>query len=78
VSGEEIERKLYERRLAMETLDSDVLIPCPWCGSAAVRGWYLDLGGWVVSCKDCLGRGPWKPRKKEAIIAWNNRAAPVR
>ena len=52
------------------------LKPCPFCGGSAVvnRGpTYL----WYVQCQECRIDGEIRPKKSEAIEAWNRRVHPA-
>lgn len=56
-------------------VDEEIL-PCPFCGSAAVC--YVNPWGTGVSCtnKICLADGPTAPKlnsKRSAILIWNTR-----
>jgi Lar family restriction alleviation protein len=56
----------------------DELLPCPFCGGAAEL--YQDKGQagaeavWLVYCDRCLAQGPDKPKRDQAVKAWNSRA----
>jgi Lar family restriction alleviation protein len=59
--------------------DMRALEPCPFCGEAG----HVQENDWCeppeffVTCDtvDCSGMGKYKPTEKEAIAAWNRRAA---
>jgi Lar family restriction alleviation protein len=58
---------------------SDILKPCPFCGSAAAPNVWLDPdGGFNVSCstraKGCGAFLGWEVSKEAAIKVWNTRA----
>lgn len=54
---------------------TDVLIPCPFCGSekAAVR---KGFDYFTVSCKNCAAEGPLDEERSNAVTFWNRRGAP--
>jgi Lar family restriction alleviation protein len=57
--------------------DSDMVAPCPFCGSEDV-GFTDPPAPWFVQCRSCLTEGPsahGDDSKRGAARAWNTRAA---
>ena len=57
---------------SLNTIDSEEIRCCPFCGGASLRVASI-LGSWHVICLDCHARGPDCEDKEEAIEAWNDR-----
>ena len=58
------------------TTETEVLLPCPFCGGEAFESTTLDDTHYVM-CKaeDCWAMAGYLPTKAEAITAWNRRAS---
>ncbi len=58
----------------MGTFLSDIVLPCPFCGSEniVISNWGL----WRVWCQECLGKSDDQLSQADAIKKWNTRPAP--
>lgn len=58
-----------------EESDSELLEPCPFCGSKKIeiQEWDENIHGFWISCEDCGATGPNGSTEAEAIGRWNRR-----
>ena len=64
----------YERRRRGLHVGKTEARRCPFCPSEDLRLLFDRQRGHFVSCKKCLGSGPYSEHKEDAIRLWNVRA----
>lgn len=70
----EKDRALLGDREAQEAITArGELLPCPFCGGAAVKRGFTTRGAKWVSCADCICDGETGMTPKEAVRNWNHR-----
>jgi hypothetical protein len=55
------------------TKDESVIAPCPFCAGMRTETVEIDLGKWMVECRDCLTTGPIDKSPRLAEERWNDR-----
>lgn len=57
-----------------QMVESDLLLPCPFCGGEAIYGKSEASGRVRAVCVDCLASTDWLAGTDEADAAWNRRS----
>lgn len=50
-----------------------MLEPCPFCAGARAEVVEVDVGAWMIECRDCHATGPVSESMTKAEERWNDR-----
>lgn len=53
--------------------ENSMVSQCPFCASMHTETIEVDIGKWMVECRDCLTTGPIDESPELAEIRWNHR-----
>ncbi len=59
------------------TNGESMIAPCPFCAGVRTEVVEIDVGKWMVECRDCQTTGPIDKSPVLAKERWNSRQQPV-